>query len=97
MPQPADHTGESAGTNGRAQHYFRGCAALRAGRGVTKKALATESDIDRSTLDKIESGKAPVTEERVMRVFNCLNEKHYGSTLVTKDYVSTVPTARAKG
>ncbi len=65
----------------RATRYFRRCGDLRAGKGVTKNDLARGSDVDRSTLSKIEAGTAGVTEEVIMRVFNCLNEKYYGGNL----------------
>ena len=89
MPQDADDSEVTHVLNGRAQHFFERCGALRAGKGVTKKKLAMDSDIDRSTLDKIEAAKQPVTEERVMRVFNCLNETYYGGKLKVTEHVTT--------
>lgn len=93
MSATVDTIGEHPASNGRARYYFLKCSALRAGKGVTKKALAADSGIDRTTLDKIEGGKVPVTEERIMRVFNCLNERYYKLQLATADFITAAPSS----
>ena len=89
MNEGADHGKADSAPNGRAQHFFEGCGPLRAGKGLTKTKLAQESGIDRSTLDKIEAHKVPVTEERIRRVFNYLNERLYGGMLDPEKYITT--------
>lgn len=92
---------DTSGENGasrpaRALFFFPTCSALRAGRGLTKRSLAEGSKVDRGTLDKIESGKAGVTEEMVMRVFNCLNDHHYGGKLKAGEVINN-KSANGKG
>ncbi len=91
MATPTETPVPGTQSNARAQHYFPRCGPLRAGKGLTKKELADKSGIDRSTLDKIESGKVAVTQERIMRVFNHLNDNHYGGTLKAAELITTTP------
>lgn len=78
MTSPSN-TQTGNGSNGqRARYVFPRCAALRAGKGLKKRQLATLAAVDPTTLSRIER-QEPVTIETAMAVFNQIDLLHGNS------------------
>lgn len=88
--------GSEGGNNNHARFLLPRCAQLRAGKGLSKKALSDLAGIDRTTLSRIEKGDA-VKIETAMLVFNVLASKYDGKLEQQKEVIESAPEATAQG